>query len=416
MINPKYVRVLIVVVLVIFVGGLAFWLTNKSHVSITAPEGAEILVSENPDEEPESIGTGSAKYSTRKTGDLFIIVKKDGQQTQTSAQLEHRKTKDVNVTLIAQANRQKVADEGLSHIYFGQEFIYGINPNTRSISYFPTGVNQIPDQNYSLLPYASKVIWTDPTNFTFNTYGEGVKQVVGGNLFEDIDEGEGLGLSEFFDFDQAPNKPLVLLNETGVYLSDGFSIPGTTEITNLSSPSGTLAVFADQDQIYLANQTFEEVEEESDKPNPVESKVSIFGYDGSEKGNIVLPKPQEVNKVELVNNKTYVVLAEDQLYFMDKDTRDIQSAPYYFANSKDFIVVNNQLLVLNSRGLWKFDTDKKAYYLVSEFQEDEEYVAGSLTTMDDGVYFSSKSSRESLISGDQSKSAIYRVNAQAIAR
>jgi outer membrane protein assembly factor BamB len=123
-----------------------------------------------------------------------------------------------------------------------------------------------------------------------------------------------------------------------------------------------------------------------------------------------------VFKVELINDKTYVDLAEDQIYFIDKETQEIQSAPYYFENSKDFVVVDGQLLVLNSRGLWKYDTDKKAYYLLSEFQQDEEYVAGSLMVSDGGVYFSSASSRESLIDGEESKSAIYRVNSQSIAQ
>jgi len=405
-----FTRLSVVFIILTIVLIIIFHTTNKSSVSISTVEGAKIFVSESLQEEPKLIGSTDAKYSTRKSGTLYVLVSKDKSITQTSTEMKLRQNTQLSVELRDVTERQKLADGALAFLYFDKDFAYGVNPDSKSISFVPLGNKQIPDANFSTLPYASKLTWKDTRNFTFNTYGEDVHNVINGQKFVDIDLGEGQGVVAYFDHSQYAGKPLVLLNKEGIYSVSDFRGEGYKKLVNLYSLSGNVKLFSDQKYIYLANQQFAESRSEGANPTATKTVITSYDYDGNKVEDIELPNPQEVSRVFLVGNSSYVILGENELYFADVESGNIVVAPYYFSGSKDVIYINDRLLVLNKKGLWEFNTKTKAYHLLSEFAEGEEYVANSLIQIKDKVYFSSKSSRDSLLNNSGNKSYVYSIS------
>lgn len=390
-----------------------FNLFNRSTLVITTVEDGEIYISKSQGGKFEHIGKTKATYKTSFEGVVYIKTTKGEGETQSSANIKRRQATEKSIDIKETRQYKHLGMGPLSYIHKEADFLYGINPSTRSLSSKPiNGNGSLPPASFVGKPFAKKVTWNDSKNYIFNSYGDGV--YITTKNYETIVSTTAEDSQDLIvDYAKHPGKPVVFLAVDGVYIESDLSNPAQPEIRKITevTPKGSVYFNADKDRIYLAIQEFEyATDKEGDIGQPVSSKLYVLNYKGDKLHEFNLDIADTVYKIQYIKSlNNYAVLTNSALWLLDPVSGSTFASPYYFRNTKDLLVVNGELITLNDGGLWSYDPKENTFHKIASFNDGEKYVENSLTILGDSIVFSSNLTRETVIeeSDNSSNSRIY---------
>lgn len=400
------------VVFVLIGLGTAIWREfNKARLIVEAEAGSKIYLATERGGQFTEIGETKAEFSSDKNQDVYVKVAKDNRATIKSAGLERSETVSLNLTLAPTQPTSRIATGALSFLHFEKDFVYGINPNTKALDYSNLGDKKFTDLLYLDLPFVRKVSWINKDNFIYATFGTGIGRVKNGAV-KSIASPLNQTSSSYLDFSQYDGKPAVLLATTGLYLLDQ---PFDARPKNIVSVqiTGEPGLYTDNRYIYFTNREFEEPDDEGDSPVVVGSFLSVYDYEGSQKYSFELPQNQSFAKV-VDAGTSFAALGGESLVMIDKDSGDLSETSYYFSQVNDILMTSSgQLLLLGTDGLWRYDSERSEFRLLSPLPQGEEYVADSLGLAADkkSLHYSTKISRDALTNSTPGvNSSIYRID------
>jgi len=381
---------------------------NKAKLVIITEENADIYATQERGAEMVRVGTTKATFKTNSENVVYIEVRSGAAATHTSAEVKRRQTVEVSVDLKEPSSPEKISEGPLSYMHVQGDFVYGINPNTRNFSFRSTKGKGIAPVSFASLPYARKADWIDNKNFVYSSYGRGVGNVISGRNYMFVEQ-VSHNTKTFLDYAKAPNRPIVLLSEDGLYSTSSFRSDDFKQIAPFDFV-GSQSMFADSENIYLAIKQFGD-EGEGAMPVTTSSVLRIFNYQGNNLKNFDLPLDQEVMRVINIDSKgVYAVLTDSQLLLIDKETGDHQNIPSYSIEARDIVELNGKIYTLNSNGLWHVDLSTNNQYLIASFPEHQLYTSGSLLVRSGEIFFSTEQDMDVLrADSSMTGSGIYKV-------
>jgi len=359
---------------------------DKYKVSISAPAGAEIFVAKDRDSSFESVGKTNSTYSQNQPGTVFVRTVLNGGETRASVELTEEAVAEISLNIVPPLASRRVSDGPLSHLYFEGDFIYGINPNTKALSFINKNNSpDYPDVSFLSSPYTNKVSWKNTKNYTYNSLQYGVQDVVKGELWDNLGGGGEQYTPKFYNFTRYSSKPLVLLGPNSIYLTKNFKTQPQAIID--FEVSGAIFLFSDKESFYVV-QTL--MGEDHSSLKVISNSLFVYDYDGDKLARVELPdNTGQVLAVLNINKDEYLLLSEFGLYSISAGSTTPSLVQLYDQNTKDMLMVGDEVYLLSTSGLWLYNQTDDTLSLVSGFPENEIYVPDSLTYVDGGFAFSS---------------------------
>lgn len=384
----KILGLWVLTVVLIILGVILYRYTTRAVLTINTESGASIHVATEPGGETKEIGKGSAKYSGKSGQAVYIEVKKDSSTTLFSTILK-KGSQHTDITLKPLADKQPISPGPLSDLYITTDFIYGINPNTNTLSYISRDQEETADVSFIDIPYVDKVDWNNERNFVFKSFSEGVGYTIDGKkqVYTSGEEGDNLTAIDYTYLQQS--KKLFLLTENALYI--GSTIAGNDLKFVSSVGEGAPRLTNDSQYTYLTNPTFSEQESEDSLNNIIKTSITVYDSTGTQvKSFNDLQITTEIEKIVFIKqDNIYIALTENEIFTIN-DQGTLVTIPSYLNGAKDLIVSQGKLLTLNAGGVWEYDYKNQAQYRVADILESEEYVGNSLTNIDGDLYFSTK--------------------------
>ena len=409
--NKKLFVVLVLAFALVWVGLLILRYVNQTALVVHTAPGAQIFIATEKGGDFEPIGETSAKYVADGPGTVFVQVAQNDQKTLAAVSLPKSEVTEINLELRPAKSSQRIANRALFNLHFEDNFIFGVNPVSRSIGYADTtGDNRQLSLPYISLPFLSKVGWHDRSNFAFfsGKAGAVIKGEEKALTYKRNDGDTGV----FINLAKHPDKPMILLGQEGIFSETkegSFEFIKIAGLESVSSPR----IFVDDKQIYLFDYVFQDTDDEGGMPLILETSLKIFDYNGQLTAGLKPLIKEGVNGiVDLESSSLYAVLGETNLIFIDKSTGQTVESPYYFTNTSDLALSESLgLTVLTTEGLWIYDYDQQVYYLAAPFPEGEEYIANSLTLIGEDIYYSTQISKQALRDpNSQAASSVYKLS------
>jgi len=385
-------------VLVAALAGVTIYTHRPGTIVITTEPGANISIANTPGGAFTKIGTGTAKYSSRKIpSDVYVMVTTGSKKTMAGASLQRGKTQDLNLRLSNVVPAKVLVESSLSSMFIEGPLVQGIVPGQYSLTSFnSTNPTSTIRPEFAGLPYIKKIVWYDKDNFIYNTLSEGVGRFIAGkdNGNRDIGNGlSGVGLDtttsdtpevQLQDFARSKDKPLVLVSQNNLFLSNNMGT-NLRSISRITTPPGSinqLAVNNDYIFRFYANKP-SDYEEDSGRT----ADVYQYNYDG-----------QEINHLHIDGNYVSAIASlKDTVYAITPTGLHTvkngaqKKVPLYFQYGKDLIEYKDSVLFLADDGLWRITDDGSAQLLYS-FSSNGVGLSGSLSISDGQVIFGSTSS------------------------
>ncbi len=385
--------------LILFTLGNFIWRELRAaKVTIVASSPtAQILAAETRTNELVEIGVGRATYKTQNEGTLFITVQEGISQTQTSSPLVKGQTQEVNIELREAVEPEPIANAALSYVYEEGDFVFGVNANTQSLTYFTEG-NGVPDVSYLSLPFIKKVEWRDSKNFVFDAFGTGSRAFINGREQPLLVVAEG-GEPKIEDFAASEKvRDLLILDEFGVYVgNNGLTSNDWKRIIDVSwTPNNDYQLLSDGTQVYLVETKFSDVYKEGLPDEglvesiPTGAIVTVISFSGEILDEFSFEVASTVNSVVKKTDTEYLVLTEDELRPIqvtgDGTATTNLILPLFFENATDLALDGDGVLIFNEGGLWL--QEEMYLYKVAGLDFGQRYAPNSLQVRDDSIIFS----------------------------
>lgn len=394
---------LIVVGVVVF--WFLWWLIFTATIKINAPEGSDIFIKQS-DNSFEYIGKTTATYRTRSTDTVFIEARKSDQTTQKSTTPQRRKTTTVTLDLGKLSPITRVADGPITYPLATQDFLIGINPNTNGMTYKKISGRLVPEgqePSFPILPYLKQIFWFDQFNFVYVTLGFGTGSVVNNQEPAKNDS------YSFYSGAMLPTKSgVALLGDRGLHYTSGTNVKEAKKIYDLSNKDN-YEIFSDSSYVYVTALSFEPIIEEDQQPIGKETKLLVFDSNGKKIQDFVVPIKQQVQGIATVGNNKLYAIAGDKVFSINMKDRSINESSFSFDVAKDIIAYKDEVFILSTKGLWRFDQSSQDFKKVANYPPSEEYVYGSLTVYDNSLFFSSKLNKYAAY-GPDSRSSVFRLD------
>lgn len=370
---------LLVVALIIWCG---LWLLTSKIVISTDP-AATIFVRQA-ESDFEEIGKGLGTYKTRSKSPVFVESRLNEKSTQKSIEPVRRKETHVSLELKETAAADYFADGPIIYPHIDGKFMYGINPNTNSLTVKPLRNVKARAPRVPLLPFLKQIIWFDTKNFLYITLGRGAG-IAGAGPADDHSE------INFIDAANIGNN-LLLVAEDGVYLGKNRSIDRVKKVSALTA-NASHNVFATPDHFYYTSLLYEDIADESDEPVGKQTIVAVFDINGKKTVEHRLAIGDLIKNVVEIDQQVFVLLSESGLCFVDSATNTSQTKSFSLGKVEDLVTYNGRLLLLGEGGLWEYDRLGDAYYRLASYPQDEGYTPKSLVVLGKSLYFSTTTSR-----------------------
>lgn len=401
------IRQIVTITIILIVGGVIAWLVylrlTTATIVFSTAESAEIFTKQGQGDF-QSLGKGKATLKTRDTDLVIAESRLDGQVTQRSVQPERRKSQKVSLDLRPLIKADRLASGPLTSMFLDGRYIYGINPNTGSLSasIVNAGPNDI-GPPLPLLPRLLQITWSDVNNYFFATTKRSGGMVINGT--PQLEEG-ALPYYEAADTDSGV---LGLLANDGFYIAKNLpGVPAARKIVDIT-PGTSPAIFSDADKIFLVELVYGGSDNDQEA-TASGTNLQVFSESGDSQGKFELPIKSRSFALAGIKNKV-VVLSEDNVTLLDTKTGDSRPLSFSFGEVEDMVLSKGRIILLGSSGLWELNPDNAEYQKVAVFPEGEVYVRNSLEDIDGSLYFSTSTSRSELTrtTNISAQSSIYKI-------
>ena len=382
---------LLIVVIVLIIA----YFNRPGTVSITTETGADIYVSTERGGEYKKIGTGDAKYSTRKVPiTVYVSVTKGDKKTLSSTHLLRGDNKKMKLSLKNRVQASKLYEGALSYVNIEGPIVQGILPDEYSIVSFRTDREEELRPEFVGIPYLSKIVWYDANNFVYRTFDKEVGLFKSGTdlstagMVNDISlvDGSKPNFEDyplFYDVSKYPRKPLVAISSLGVFLSDNMGTTLKQIVKPLNDSGDTYSLFTTENNIFLYKQLDASEQEETTSHK---SKLSVNEYDYTGKLIKTLDVPGSSIK-GIVEKDNIVYILTDTGLVTVKDGR-VGDLSLYFSYVRDIVLFKGKLLILGDEGLWL--ADDNSLFLMYSFDDGAVGLSKSISVSGDKLIFGSQ--------------------------
>ncbi len=408
--------------LIFVVIAVALWLNRPAKLTVTTDSSADIYFSTEQNGEFQKIGTGTAKYSTRKLpAVVYVKSVKGNNQTISGASLKRGKAQTIKLELGSTITPQVISTGSMSNALIEGTLIQGVVPIDASLISYKTDDYMAVRPELVGLPNMSKISWFDKNNFVYKSTKDVIgqfskavdngesgiaRQVQGVSNLKPIDEGSDSPEPRvaLTDFSRTPGKPMIFLSADSLFTSDDMGY--TIKYITTHPKGGELErIYTSPDSIFwfTGDAPSDELSEGNTKDFLATQTNSIVQYDYT--GNKVrefTAAGQTLTGVTSLNNSVYV-LTDKSLTVITNNTEQV--IPLYFKNPADMVVYKGKVLILTRTGVWAVGKDNASIQLLSATPGDEQGLKGSFSLNPDGrLLFSTVPGG---VEAEENKSALY---------
>ncbi len=387
--KKKLLLISVLVLLIVPVAWFGFNIFSGSNYSfvVVSDPGAKIYVATSKDEPFLEIGAGSAEYTTKQTGFVYVQAKRDGSVSVQTVSPVDSDGKVIELKLFETKTPAVLLENPIVDSFLEDGVIYGVDKLTNSmININPTDFVP-PKTSYISIPYVSGVIWLNSDNFYYNIFGGGV-----GSVVNNSNEGAAFLENPFYSYsevestltvDRFKTQPLVILSTNSIYVSDDFG----------KSMKRIVVIESNENYFFDASKEFiyygeglspseyategdgKEVEAALD--GNLTSKLAAYDYSGNA---VMRAELQGVTTITGVANhalsSSTLVATDKGLVQLDVSGKVIRLYDFPFALS-DITSYENNVFLFSNSDIWLLDLLSGSYSLVYDLGSDV-YVADSV--------------------------------------
>lgn len=396
--NKKRIIYLTILIMALLSG---IWLFSRNigyHSFVVSSEpGADISVAVATGETFVNIGVGTANYSTKQKGPVFVKAEKDGRITGRTVMPVESDGATIHLPLENTVSAKTILDSPVAYSLMKDGVIFGVDELTHLLVNYSPYHYVYPKASFITIPYVKKVVWSDPDNFYYQTYTGYVGAVINDEdlgtdyLKDKVSAASPSGSANVvLDLSRNVKKPLLLLGYGAIYTSSDIG-KAVTKIADVA-PSGDYYFGGDKYVYYgeSASETDYETEGDvkdsstTDYLDSLSSYLTVLDYSGTQIFKTSLSGVENIRSVTSSSNPSgFFVASNLGLIQLDSGGNVVKNYDLPFA-LLDVSAVNNRLYLFSSDAVWSFDANTGNYSLLYDFGG-YRYVPGTFQPGTDGT-------------------------------